>query len=135
MNNLKNSVQLIGHLGADPEIKTLDKGTTLAHIRVATSERFKNAKGEWQDDTQWHYCTLWEGLATKAQEYLKKGSYVMIQGRLIYRNYDDAQGVKKYVTEIRVNNFLILDKKPTSESTSTTTATAHSSTDNDDLPF
>lgn len=131
MNNLKNSVQLIGHLGADPEMKTLEKGTSLAQIRVATTEKYKNAAGEWTEDTQWHSCTLWESLAQRAHDYLKKGSYVLIQGRLIHRNYEDAQGIKRYVTEIRVNNFLILDKK----NNSTTTVESQDSNENVDLPF
>lgn len=133
MTNLKNSVQLIGHLGADPEIRTLEKGAMVANIRVATTERYKNTQGEWQDDTQWHTCVLWERLAERAKEYLKKGSYVLIQGKLVYRNYEDSNGVKRYLTEIRVMNFLILDKKSTDNSEENAPMIDQES--NEDLPF
>lgn len=133
MSNLKNYVQLIGHLGADPEIKTLEKGTMVANIRVATTEHYKNAQGEWQDDTQWHSCALWERLAERAKEYLKKGTFVLIQGKLVYRNYEDSNGVKRYYTEIRVTNFLILDKK--SNGNSEIATSTEDSGANDDLPF
>jgi single-strand DNA-binding protein len=133
MSNLKNSVQLIGHLGADPERKTLDSGMALCTIRIATTEHFKNSKGEWQNETQWHSVILWDTLAQRAEQYLHKGSYVLLQGKLINRSYTDAQGTKKYITEVRGTNFLILDKKTTEADTIPNQVTVADSSD--DLPF
>lgn len=137
MSNLRNSVQLIGHLGADPEFKTLESGAKLAQIRIATTEHFKNAQGEWQDDTQWHNCTAWEQLAQRAKDYLKKGSYVLLTGRLTYRTYEDGQGVKKFYTEIRVSNFILLDKKPQDQLETSATGAPQIPEDTSDegLPF
>jgi len=137
MNNLKNSVQLIGHLGADPEMKTLESGALMAKIRVATTDNYKNNKGEWVSDTQWHHCTLWEGLAERAKNYLKKGSHLIINGKLMYNSYEDAQGQKRYITDIRVLNFLILDKRDNNAPAEmgAVQAPESESTDNDGLPF
>lgn len=110
MNNVRNSVQLIGHLGADPETKTLENGTVITKLRVATSEHYKAANGEWKEETQWHNVVAWEGIAERAAKQLHKGSYVLVQGKLVTRSYTDAQGHKKWVTEVRATGFLPLDK-------------------------
>ncbi|MCO6494083.1 MAG: single-stranded DNA-binding protein [Bacteroidetes bacterium] len=111
MSNLKNNVQLIGHLGANPEVKTLESGTKVARISLATSESFKNKNGEWQDETTWHYITAWGPVAERAEKYLSKGSYILLEGKLTSRNYVDSKGEKKYIYEVRASNFLMLDKK------------------------
>lgn len=111
MSTLRNRVQLIGHLGMDPETKTLNSGAKVAHLRIATTERYKTGNGEWKEDTQWHRVSAWEALAERAEKQLNKGSYIMIEGKLITNNYVDANGNKKYITEIRANSFLPLDKK------------------------
>lgn len=113
MNNLRNSVQLIGHLGADPEVKKIDNGTAVAKIRLATTDSYKTNNGEWKEETQWHMVTAWDTLAERAAKQLSKGSYVLIQGKLINRSYEDAQGVKKYITEVRATSYLLLDKHKT----------------------
>ena len=110
MSTLRNSVQLIGHLGADPEIKTLESGLQIAKMRLATSDSKKNANGEWQEETQWHNVIAWEAVAERAEKYLHKGSFVLVQGKLTNRNYTDAQGAKKYFTEVRATTFMLLDK-------------------------
>ncbi len=110
MSNVKNSVQLIGHMGIDPEVKTLDNGTKVARLRVATTERYKNKNGEWQDETTWHNIVAWEALADRAEKYLNKGSHLLIEGKLTSRSYMDNKGEKKYVYEVRCTNFLLLDK-------------------------
>lgn len=133
MSNVRNSVQLIGHLGADPEMKTLENGTKVARIRLATTEGYKTASGEWKDETQWHSITLWESLAERAGRHLQKGSFVLIQGKLINRSYTDAQGVKKYVTDIRATNVLSLDKHKLTAAEPATTA--EPATQDDGLPF
>ena len=111
MNNLRNSVRLIGNLGAAPEVKSLEKGNKVAKLALATNETYTNAKGEKVTETNWHNLVAWGKTAEIAEKYLNKGSEVAIEGRLTSRNYTDKEGVKKYVTEIVVNDFLMLDKK------------------------
>lgn len=108
MNNLRNSVQLIGHLGMDPEIKDLDKGKKLAKFSVATTESYRNSEGKQVKETQWHNIIAWGGTATIAEKYLTKGKEVAIQGRLTHRSYDDKNGNTKYITEIVANEIVLL---------------------------
>jgi len=111
MNAVKNKVQLIGNLGQDPDVKSIGEDKKVAHISVATNENYRNAKGEKVTETQWHNVVAWGKLADIAEKYLVKGTEVVIEGKLINRNYTDKQGVKKYVTEIQANELLILTKK------------------------
>ena len=111
MNNLRNSVRLIGNLGAAPEVKNLDKGNKVARINMATNETYTNQKGEKVTETQWHNLVAWGKTAEIAEKYLNKGSEVAVEGKLTYRSYTDKEGVKKYVTEVVVNEILMLDKK------------------------
>ena len=108
MNALRNKVQLIGNLGLAPEIKTLESGRKLAKMSIATNESYKNAKGELVKETQWHNLIAWGKTADIIEKYLKKGSEVAIDGKLINRNYTDKEGVKRYVTEIQVNEVLLI---------------------------
>lgn len=111
MNALRNKVQLIGNLGADPEIKNFDGGKKLVRLSIATNETYKNAKGEKVNDTQWHNVIAWGKNAEVIGKYLKKGSEVAVEGKLVNRNYTGKDGVKRYSTEIQVNEFLLLGKK------------------------
>ncbi len=111
MNKLKNKVVLIGHLGNAPEIKELEGGNKLARISIATNESFKNAQGEKVTETQWHNVIAWGKTADLAEKYFTKGLEVMVEGKLVHRNYTDKEGVKRYVTEVQANEFLILTKK------------------------
>jgi len=111
MYNLKNNVQLIGHLGKDPEIKETTNGKKYAKFSLATSDTYKNQSGEKVTDTQWHNIILWGKIAEIAENYLKKGSHCAIQGKLVYDNYEDKDGNKKYFTQIRGNELLLLDKR------------------------
>lgn len=111
MKNLRNKVQLIGNLGKDPEVKQLDSGKTLAKLSIATSENYKNADGEKVTDTQWHNLVAWGKTAQIAEQYLKKGNRVAVEGKLINRSYEDKEGVKRYVTEVLVNEILMLGSK------------------------
>ena len=111
MYALRNKVQLIGNLGAAPEIKTLEGGKKMARFSIATNESYKNAKGEKVTETQWHNLVAWGKLADIAEKFLNKGTEVAIEGKLINRNYTDKEGVKKYVTEIQVNELLLLGSK------------------------
>lgn len=111
MNNLRNKVQLIGHLGNNPEIVNLTTGKKLAKFSIATNESYKNAKGETIKDTQWHNVVAWGKTAEIIEKYLQKGNEVAIEGKLVNKNYDDKEGNKRYVTEIVVNELLMLGGK------------------------
>lgn len=108
MNTLKNRVQLIGNLGRDPEMITFDSGKTKANFSIATSDVRKNDKGEYITETQWHNLVAWGKTAEIAEKILKKGNEVAIEGKLTTRSYEDKDGNKKYITEIIVNEMLLL---------------------------
>ena len=95
-----NKAIIVGNLGADPELRYTGTGTAVTTFNVATTERFKNKNGENQERTDWHTIVLWARLAEIANEYLKKGSSVYIEGRIQTRSYDDKDGIKRYKTEI-----------------------------------
>lgn len=111
MSNLRNKVQLIGRLGKDVEVKTLDSGKMLAKVSLATSDVYKNPEGKRVENTQWHNLTFWGNTAKNAGNILKKGSEVAIDGSLNYSNYEDKDGNTKYFTEIIVNEFVKLNPK------------------------
>ena len=110
MNALRNKVVLIGNLGQDPEIVALDNGSKLAKFSVATNESYKNGKGEKVTDTQWHQVVAWGKTAEIVENYLHKGSEVAVQGKLMHRTYETKEGVKRYVTEVRCSELLMLGK-------------------------
>ena len=111
MNSLRNSVQLIGNLGKDPEITKFDNGNKLAKFTLATSDYYKNKDGEKVQETQWHNLIAWGKLAENMDQILSKGSRIVVQGKLVNRSYDDKEGNKRYVTEIVARNFVNLTKK------------------------
>lgn len=110
MNALKNKVQLIGNLGQDPEIVNLEGGNKLAKFSIATTDSYKNAKGEKVDDTQWHNIVAWGKTAEIVESYLAKGKQVAIEGKLTHRSYETKEGDKRYITEVRCNELLMLGK-------------------------
>ena len=112
MYALKNKVQLIGNLGAKPEVRDTENGKKLAQFNIATSESYRNAKGEKVTETQWHRIVAWGKLAEIAEKYLDKGKEVAIEGKLVNRSYTDKEGNKKYITEIQLNELLMLGVKP-----------------------
>lgn len=116
MYALKNKVQLIGHLGNQPEIRTTESGKKLARFSVATNEVYRSAKGDKVTETQWHNLVAWGKVADLAEKYLKKGSEVAIEGKLINKSYTDKEGNKKYVTEVQVNEVLMLGAKSADKS-------------------
>lgn len=111
MKAIKNRVQLIGYLGADPEIKTFDETKKLATIRLAVNDRYKNAQDEWVEETQWFNLVAWSKLAQYAEKYLLKGFEVAIEGRLINKTYTDKNAIKRFSTDIHLSEILILTKK------------------------
>lgn len=110
MNTLRNRVQLIGNLGNDPEIVNMESGSKLAKFSIATNETYKNTKGEKVTDTQWHNVVAWGKTAEIIEKYLVKGTEVAIDGKLTSRSYETKEGEKRYVTEIKCNELLMLGK-------------------------
>lgn len=107
MNTLRNSVRLFGNVGQDPEIKTFDNGNKLAKLSLATTEKFRDSKGEITEETTWHNLVVWGKQAETIEKYVKKGEKLIIEGRLTNRSYEAKDGSKKYITEIVVNEFLL----------------------------
>lgn len=95
-----NKAILIGNLGADPELRYTANGTAVASFNIATTERFKDRNGEQQERTEWHSIVCWGRMGELANEYLRKGRSVYIEGRIQTRNYEDKDGIKRYKTEI-----------------------------------
>ena len=108
MNAIKNRVQLIGNVGNDPEIKNLDGGKKLANLTIATNDSYKNDKGEKVEQTEWHRVVAWGKTAEIIEKYVTKGKQVAIEGKLSHRSYDDKNGEKRYITEVVVNDLLLL---------------------------
>ena len=106
-----NKVMLIGNLGKDPEVRYTASGTAVASFSLATSEKFKNKSGEWEEKTEWHNVTLWSRLAEIAGEYLSKGKTVYIEGRLQTRKWQDRDGKDRYTTEIVGEKMQMLSGK------------------------
>jgi single-strand DNA-binding protein len=110
MNAIKNKVQLIGHVGQEPEIKTFDGGKKVANITIATNENYTNSKGEKVENTEWHRITAWGKVADIIEKYVIKGKEIAIEGKLTHRSYDDKDGNKRYITEIVASDLLLLGK-------------------------
>lgn len=111
-----NKVMLIGNLGKDPEVRHLENGTAVANFSIATSESYKDRNsGETITNTDWHNVVVWRGLADVAEKYLKKGDKVYLEGKLRSRNYQDQQGITKYITEVVVDDMVMLGSRNSSE--------------------
>ena len=110
---LKNKVQLIGNLGKAPEVRNTESGKKLVRFSVATNESYRNSKGEKVTETQWHNLIAWGAIADIAEKFLVKGTEICVEGKLVNRNYTDKEGNKKYITEIQVNEFVMLGGKQT----------------------
>jgi len=108
MNSLKNRVTLIGNLGQDPETKTTESGKKVANFTLATDDGYKNSEGQKVSETTWHNIVAWNGLADIAGKYLKKGRQVAVEGRIVYRSYEDKKGITKNITEIVLNDLILL---------------------------
>ncbi len=107
-----NKVILVGNVGKDPETRYLDESIAITKFPMATSETYKNKNGERVSNTEWHNVVLWRGLAQVAEKYVKKGTQIYIEGRIKTRSYEDADGNKKYITEIVGDQMQFLGKKP-----------------------
>ena len=111
MNTLKNKVNLIGRLGAKPTAQLFDSGAKKVRLSLATNERYKDKKGEWVDNTQWHNVIAWGKLCDRIEKVLDKGSEIVIEGRLVNRAYESKEGEKRFSTEIELNDFMVLNPK------------------------
>ena len=133
-----NKVILLGNLGKDPLVRSLESGAKVASFTLATNRFFKGQDGNPVEETEWHNVVLWGNLADLAEKYLTKGRQVFIEGRLRTRQYDDKEGVKRYVTEIVAENMTFVGSKPgEAESRKATEPplTGETPTVEDDLPF
>jgi single-strand DNA-binding protein len=108
MNQLRNQVQLIGHLGRDPEVKHFANDKIVAKFPLATSEIYRNGQGIKTNETQWHNIVIWGKLAKVAEEYLQKGMQIAIKGKLTHRIYEDKDGMKRDITEIITFDLMML---------------------------
>lgn len=106
-----NKVILVGNLGKDPELRYTSSGVAVATFSIATNESWKDPDGNLQERTQWHNIVAWRKLAEICGEYLKKGGKIYAEGRLQHRNYDDKNGVKRYVTEVVLDEMVMLDSR------------------------
>lgn len=113
MNTLKNKVNLIGRIGAKPEEKVFESGARRTTINLATNESYRNKAGEWVENTQWHTVVAWGKNVERVVKLLDKGAEVVIEGRLVNRSYEDKNGTKRTVTEIELNEFVLVNKKST----------------------
>jgi single-strand DNA-binding protein len=111
MNTMKNKVSLIGHLGNDPEIRLLEGDKKMGRVSIAVNENYKNAQGERIANTTWFTLVVWGALVDVFEKYTSKGSQVAVDGKLVNRNYEDKDGIKRYVTEIHVSDVLLLGNK------------------------
>jgi single-strand DNA-binding protein len=111
MSTIRNAVQLIGNLGKDPEVKSLDNGKTVANVSLATSDYYLSASGEKVEQTQWHHLVAWGKTAQYMEKYLQKGANVAVKGKLTHRTFEDKEGNQRMVTEVLVNEILSLSRK------------------------
>ena len=110
MNQLKNWVQLIGHLGFDPELKELDNNKMLTRFAIATNEGYRKKDGTYENQTQWHNVIAWGKTAELASRILTKGNHVALEGKLIHRTYEDKMGQTRYASEVQLMDFVKMDK-------------------------
>ena len=148
-----NRVILIGNLGQDPEIRTLENGAKVAKFSVATNENYKDKAGQWQTQTEWHNIVAWRALAERAESSLKKGSSVYVEGKLTTRTWQDQNGNNRRTTEVVANYFRVINRQegggasqgggyfpgandePAMANTNTNTDTNIAESADDDLPF
>ncbi len=127
-----NKVQLIGHLGADPESRFTTSGNAVANLTLATNESWRSAEGDTKEKTEWHRVVIFGKMAETAAEYMKKGQLVYIEGRLQTRSWEDKDNIKRYTTEVLCDNFTMLGRKGDDGSSPTS---SKESEQDDDLPF
>ena len=113
MKAIRNKVQLIGNLGVQPELKTLESGKTVVNFSMATNEKFRNQEGVLMTDTQWHSIVAWGKTAEIVAQYVSKGQEIAIEGKLTHRTYTSPEGETRYKTEVLCTEVLLLQNKGT----------------------
>ena len=108
MNTIRNKVTLIGNLGSSPEIRTFEGDKKMARVSIATNETYKTKEGERKTDTSWHTLIAWGHLVSILEKHTQKGSKVAIEGKLVNNSYFDKEGIKRYSTEVQLNNLVLL---------------------------
>lgn len=111
MSKLRNKVQLIGHVGNDPEVRNLESGKKVAQLSLATNESYRNDKGERVTNTEWHRVVAWDKVAEIIENHVRKGKEIAIEGKLTTRNWEDKDGIKRYTTEVVCDQVLLLGSK------------------------
>jgi len=129
-----NKATLIGNLGNDPEIRTTSGGSRVATISVATNRRWTSRTGEMQEETQWHRVVAWNKLAEIAEQYLKKGDRIYVEGRIQYRQWEDQNGQTRYSTEIVANDMVMLGGRGDGAELETQKAPTYGGEDYEDFP-
>ena len=127
-----NKVQLIGHLGADPESRFTTSGSAVANLTIATNESWRSAEGDTKEKTEWHRVVIFGKMAETAAEYMKKGQLVYIEGRLQTRSWEDKDNIKRYTTEVLCDSFTMLGRKTDDGSSA---SSGKEKEQDDDLPF
>jgi single-strand DNA-binding protein len=107
---MRNKVQLIGHVGQEPEIKTFDGGKKVANLTIATNEVYYKENGDKVENTEWHRVSAWGKTADIIEKYVTKGKEIAVEGKLTHRSYDDKDGNKRYITEVMVNELVLMNK-------------------------
>lgn len=107
---MKNRVQLIGHVGQEPEIRSFEGGKKVANLNMATNDVYYKDEGEKVEQTEWHRVVAWGKLAERIEKFVTKGKEIAISGKISYRNYEDKDGVKRFITEIVADDMLLLGK-------------------------
>jgi single-strand DNA-binding protein len=145
-----NKAILVGNVGKDPEVRHLEGGTSVARFTLATSDSYKNKAGELIKNTEWHNIVAWRQLADLAEKYIRKGNQIYVEGKITNRQYDDKDGVKRYINEIVADNIRLLGRKEESTTPPSYNGPARSQSDpmpaappqeqdltadSDDLPF
>ena len=144
-----NKVILVGNAGKDPEVKHLDSNVSVAHFTLATSDNYTNKSGEKVTTTEWHNIVCWRSLASLAENYIRKGSQIYLEGKIRTRSYDAPDGTKRYITEINADTIQLLGKKSDGQSSegaktgesvplsepNTNSGTYGNEEKGDDLPF
>ncbi|MDD3035119.1 MAG: single-stranded DNA-binding protein [Bacteroidales bacterium] len=136
-----NKVMLIGNVGKDPEIRHLDNDSVVANFTLATTERYRDKNGNWQEQTEWHNIVCWRLLAERAEKYVKKGSQIFVEGKIRSREWVDQTEQKRTVIEIVAESFQLLGKRADSQPSAqniqpvTTSAAVVGDDLPDDLPF
>ena len=132
--NSVNKVILVGNLGQDPEGRFTPQGTAVTNLSVATNESWKDQNGDTQEKTEWHRVVMYGKMAETANEYMKKGQMVYVEGRLQTREWEDQNQVKRRTTEIRCDSFTMLGRRGDA-SPQTNRPSEKTASDDDDLPL